>query len=167
MDTLTSSAPATYAALAGLLTTACGTQATPVNFFDFEILEYQPGAYIMLTEINGHEFSWEAMNYEFIETYHILGLCRFLTGSVGPQATEAVLSGTYNLFTNIVMKTVVNNRGAPGVPVLGVTSYPSPYEIRPDYAQYKGTPASFGAGQGGFQGVIDFSFQLKALVAPN
>ncbi len=164
MATLTSSAPAAYAALSNLLDTACTAAGVP--FFTSEILQNQPPAYIFLEALDNHSFTIEGMEYTYTESYDITGSCRYVAGDVGGNTYINIMNETYTLFTTIVMQTVVENRGGNGVAVLGITSYPSPFEIKAGFARYQAIPGNFGGGQAGWQGVLDWSFSLRAYIAP-
>lgn len=159
MSNITSSAPTAYAALLGLITAAASAQDQPVSVFPFELEQYEPASYVLLTGIENHQFDIETLNYAFLEHYDIVGIATVLQGDVDPSG---VLAATYALYQDVVQTVVVENRGGPAG-VLGVTEADGgPLLIVPGYARYTGSPASFGGGTGGFQGTIEFSYHLQA-----
>lgn len=169
MSSLISSAPAAWAALLGFVQTLAAAQNPAPTVFPAELFQYEPGSYIIVNGVSNHQFNWEAMGYEFIETYMIDGLCTVFTGSTeldssGISAT--VMQETYDLFSNCVMTAVVDNRGGNGIPVLGITSPQPVYEIQPGFAQYTHGPGNMGGAQAGWQGVLRWSYTLKAYLSP-
>jgi hypothetical protein len=165
MTTLISTAPTVYAALLGLIQQAALQYLPPIQVFPAELLEYQPGSYIIVGSVENHQFDPEATQYTFLEHYDINGLCTVFAGDVGGESASDIMTATYNLFTNIVGATVVEHRGGNGIPVLGITSYPSPYEIKFGYARYIGSPGNIGGAQAGWQGTINWSFALSAYLS--
>jgi hypothetical protein len=166
MTTITSTAPASYAALWGFVSTAAAAESPPVYTAQYELLEYQPASYILFTGIFDHVFDIEAMGYQWIESYELQGYCTVFTGDAGENVPTDIMSKTYSLFTDIVMKSVVENRGGNGIPVLGITGDPHPFEIKLGYAHYQGTPGNIGGSQAGWQGKLDWSFSLRAYLVP-
>lgn len=165
--TLTSSVPATWTAMLNLIQAAAALANPAITVYPAELLEYAPGQYIVVGAITGHIFDIEAMGYQFIETYTINGSCTVYVGD-SPTGTvpSQVMDSTYDLYTNIVMATMVANRGGSGVPVMGVATYPSPYQVLPHTAQYLGEPGNVGGAPSGWTGRIDWSYEFKAYIAP-
>lgn len=169
MATLSTSAPKAYAALLGLIQAAAAAADPPVAVFPAELLQFEPGQYIMVTSVFNHVWNIEAMGYQYIESYSIQGMCTVFTGSTEedqPGTASNVMADTYALYTNYVMQPVVENRGGIGVPVLGIATYPFPYEIKAGYATYMGGPGNIGGGPGGWQGVVQWSYNLKGYISP-
>jgi hypothetical protein len=164
--TLGSAAPASYAALVSLIKANAAAQDPPIDVFEAELNQYEPGAYIIVDGIFDDEYAIEATGYEYIESFNIEGYCTVFTGSDGGAIPHQICTQTYGVFTNVVMRAVVDNRGGNGIPVLGVVTYPYPFEIKAHLGNYKGTPANIGGQQAGWQGMLTWSFELRSYVAP-
>lgn len=165
---LLSSAPAAYSALLGLVQTAAAALSPPVAVIQFELEEYVPGSYVLLTGIENHRFEWEALG-SFLqkETYSLSGRCSVYVGDSpnSPSSTVPtdVMTATYTLFQAAVMTPVITNHG---VPILGVDSVPAPYMLLPEFARYNSGPGFLRGGQAGWYGEIAWSYSLSALTGP-
>ena len=162
MANLTTTQPGAFDAFLALLTTAGNAQNPKVTIFDSEVLSYEPGSYVELLGFANHEYQVAALgSFAQYEEYEICGTATYLQGNTD---AKAVRDATFTLFQNVVMATVVANRGANGTQVLG-SSAPAALEwIIPRYAKYTASPGNFGGGQSGFQGSIDFAFGIHARI---
>lgn len=162
MSNLTSTQQGAFDAFLSLLTTAGNAQNPKVTVIDSEVVQYEPAAYVSLWGFDNHEYDVAALgSFAQYEQYEIIGTATYLQGDVDPKA---VRDATFTLFQNVVMATVVANRGANGTQVLGSTAPIGLEWIIPKYARYTASPASFGGGAGGMQGSIDFAFLLHARI---
>lgn len=165
MTMLVSSAPATFSTLLGLLQTAGAAQSPAVPVFSFALNQYEPAAYVLLQGIANQRMVPSRSDYGHTESFSITGIATVFSGDATPDdptATTDVMTATYDLYNNVVMGPVVDNRFtlAPGSPGL-------PWSVTPGKSQYDGSPGSIAGEQGGFCGVITFSVDFKAIIYPS
>lgn len=169
MSNLTSTVPGAYDAWYNLLKNAGAAQSPAVTVMAQELVQYEPGSYVCLGDtpsglkaVQNHRFELAALgSYAMYETYQFCGYATVVQGDVDP---ETVLSKTWTLYQNVVMSTVVANRGANGAQVLGSAAPVSLEWIVPEDANYTGYPGNFGGGSAGFQGIVEFCYSLKARI---
>jgi hypothetical protein len=164
LSNLTSTQPAAFDALLSLLTAAGATQSPVIPVFDTELVQYEPTAYVLLKGYDAHNFFRSAAlgSFAFEETFSLQGCVTYFQGNIDPKT---VRDKTWSIFQNVVMTTVVTNRGAPaGNPVLGVSAPTELEWVIPEYARYTSSPGSMNGVEEGFQGSIDFSFQVFARI---
>jgi hypothetical protein len=168
--TLPSAAPASYAALYGFIVTLAAAQTPPVYVVQADLEQFEPASYIVVEGVFDDEYTIEATGYTFIESFNIEGYCTTFTGS-GPTEGDGTVPGdimaqVYATMTNVVMAAVVTNRGGNGIPVLGITSYPHPFEVKAHIGNYTHSPGFQGESQAGWQGTLRWSFEFRSLVSP-
>ena len=159
MANLLTTAPLAFSTLYNLFVAAGAAQTPTIPVMAQELLQYEPGSYVCLTGLEHHNFEWSALGtFAFEEDYDIVGYATFLTGNVD---VEAVIAGTFSVFQDVVQTTVVANRNPPisaALQTAGVT------RIIPKFARYSSSPGTFGGGQGGFQGTVDFAYSVHARI---
>ena len=161
MSNLTSTVPFAFNALYNLMNTAGLAQNPPVTVLNQEVVQYEPGSYVLLEGVENHLFNIAALgSYAHEEVYDIHGIATYLQGDVDPAT---VITKTWAIYQAVVMTPVVSNRGANGQYVLGLTAN-EPAWIVPQEARYTSSPGDFGGGMAGFQGMIEFRFSLKARI---
>lgn len=162
---LVSSVPGIYQAMLSLLQTAAAAQNPPIQVFPFEIGSYEPGSYVTLHAIENHTFEAAYIGtFGQYEHYDICGCASVFTGDTVTSGTVAtdILTQTYNLFQAVVMTPVMSNRTIP----IFQTTGPSPYEMLPESAQYRGEAGEIGGNPAGWAGTIDFRYHFDAIVTP-
>lgn len=163
---LTSSVPGIYAAFLALIEAAAGGQTPPVHVFPFEVTQYEPAQYIMLSGIEGPEYEWATIgSYSQKETYNVWGKVTVFDGrSLGdnPAVATQVMNSTFSLFQTCVMDQALTNRTEP---ILGTTG-PSPQQMLPVYSKYTAGPGRQGDAQVGWEGTIEFAFSFLAYLVP-
>jgi len=163
---LISSAPGIYAAFLKLVGEAAAGQATPVSVFPFELSQYEPKSYIILSKIENHQFEWKSIGvFAQKERYEIVGKTTVFTGdspAVNQKLATKVLAETYALFQACVMTPAMSNRN---MPILD-TEGPTPYLMLPSYARYDAAPGEMGGGPAGWCGVLDWGFSFEAILTP-
>lgn len=167
MSNLTSTVPGAFNAMYGLLNTAGAAQSTPIPVFHSEVLsgEETQNGYVLLGGVERHDFDPAALgSYAFYENYDIVGCVVYYQGGPDPlNMVEEVLTTTWSIYQNVVMTTLVTNRGANGNPVLG-SSAPAALEwCIPVEASYTAGQGQVGVATG-WQGVVDFRYNLKARI---
>jgi hypothetical protein len=169
-STLTSTAPLAWVAMLGFFQAAAASWSSPVTVYPGELVGYEPASYIFMDGfIYEHKFEPESTQYQFIESYQIRGSCTVFSGDAPGNDVSIiakVMLDTYSLYTNLVMLPIVSNRGGNGIPVLGITGTPTPYEVKPDYGMYTCGPGNIGGGAGGWEGSLKWSFDLHAYLTP-
>jgi hypothetical protein len=149
---------------------AAGAAATPaVDVFPAEIIQYEPGSYIVVnSDIPDQSWNIEAFGYQFIESFAVTGICTVFDGNDATLDTiTTIMADTYSLYTNLVMLPIVENRGGNNPNgVLGITGNPHPFEIIPGYAHYSNDVGNIGGGEGGWQGVLSWSFNIRSYISP-
>src|ERR1017187_4465389 len=168
--TLPSAAPASYAALYGFIAALAVQQNPEVYVAQAGLEQFEPASYVVVEGVFGDQYEIESTGYTFIESFDIDGYCTTFTGD-GPTDYPGTIPGdimaqTYATFTNVVMAAVVTNRGGNGIPVLGITSYPWPFEIKAHVGNYTHPPGYQGESQAGWQGTLRWSFEFRSLVSP-
>ena len=159
MANLTSTAPLAFNTFYGYLVTAGASQNPVVSVMNTELVQFEPGSYVLLNGIENHRWKWAALgSFAFYEWYDIVGYCTVLQGDVDPGT---VLTNTYALFEDVVHTTAVTYRAPPLSTTLQSMGL---LEFLPGFARYEGEPGSFGGGQGGFMGRVDFSYSCYARV---
>jgi hypothetical protein len=163
MSNLTSSVPGAFNAFYNLLVTAGQTQSPQVPVFHTELVGDIPLSYVVLTGVENHEFEFAALgSYAQYETYEIVGEAVVFQGGTD---TVGVLTATWSLYQNVVMSTVVANRGQPGGnQILGSTAPTSLEILVPSYARYSGQPGNLAGGLAGVLGTVQFSYYVKARI---
>lgn len=164
MSNLTSTVPGAFNALYNLLVAAGDAQNPTIPVFHSEVLlgvDVNNG-YVLLEKVENQRIDLAALgSYAQYETYDICGTVTYQLGGPDPTTmAEDVLNGTWSIYQNVVMSTVVANRGGNGVPILGSQAPTALQWILPDRAEYTGGAAS--GDVGGFVGVIEFVCSLKA-----
>jgi hypothetical protein len=166
MADLVSSAPGIFTALLGLVEAAAGEEEEQTLVFPFELGQYEPARYVMVSEIANHIIEWESIgDFGQKETYEVRGKATVYSGdsiATNPALATSVLTDTYALFQACVMTPAMSNRD---MPILGTTG-PTPYLMLPAYARYHGNPGNMAGGQAGWCGEIDWSFHFEAYIAP-
>lgn len=169
MSDLISTAPYVWSALLGLIETAALAQNPVVQVFPFELGQYEPAAYVMLTGIEQHTFEWETIgSFTQKETYDICGKVTYWTGD-SPADTQdvasTVITQVYSTFQTLVMTPAMSNRT---VPILGNTyaAAGAVYLMLPGYARYSAAPGLMQGAQAGWEGTLAWSFHFEALVTP-
>jgi hypothetical protein len=168
--TLPSAAPASYAALYGFIAALAAEQDPPIFVVQGDLQEFEPATYIVIEGVFDDQFVIEATGYTYIEHFSIEGNVTIFTGS-GPTDSPGnipatVMAATYTAYANVVMAAAVTNRGGNGIPVLGVESYPWPFEIKAHLGNYSHSPGFIDGVPSGWQGTLNWSVQLRALVSP-
>jgi hypothetical protein len=165
VSNLTSTVPGAFNALYDLLNTAGAAQSTPIPIFHSEVLEGEAtlNGYVLLGGVERHNFDPAALgSYAFYETYDIVGCVVFYQGGADPLSlVEQVLTTTWGIYQNVVMTTLVANRGANGTQVLGAAAPAALEWCIPVEASYSGGQGDVG-GASGWQGVVDFRYNVKA-----
>jgi hypothetical protein len=165
--TLVSSVPGVFTALLNLIRTVAEEQSPSIAVFPFELGQYEPASYVMLSEIKGPRYEWESIgNYAQREIYDITGKATVFSGdSAATNATLAVtvLEETFALFQTCVMTPVITNRD---MPTFG-TAGPTPFLVLPLESAYTAGPGNIGGGQGGWCGVIEWGFHFEAVLTPS
>lgn len=169
-QTLPSAAPASYSALYGFIKTLADERIPPVYVVQGDLQEFEPASYIVIEGVFDDEYAIEQTGYGYIETFNIEGFCTVFTGS-GPTDPPGTIPGqimaqTYEVFTNVVMRAVVDNRGGNGIPVLGITEYPHPFEILAHLGHYTQSPGYIGDSTAGWQGTLRWSYTVRSYIAP-
>jgi hypothetical protein len=163
---LVSSAPGIFDALLKLVRAAAAEQSPPVSVFPFELGQYEPAAYVMLSKIENHVFEWESIGvFAQKERYEIQGKTTVFSGDsavTNPTLATTILAETYALFQACVMTPAMSNRN---MPILN-TEGPTPYLMLPGFARYDAAPGNIGGGTGGWCGVLDWSLRFEAIVIP-
>lgn len=160
------SAPLIYNALFALLQETGQEQTPPIDVFPFEVGQYEPGTYVMVTAIENHSIEWETLGYfSQIERYDITGKTSVFTGS-SPSALDSspatdTITAAYAAHYAMVMTPLITNRSEP---ILGVT--PSPYIMIPTRAEYSSGPGEIGDGPGGWEGTVDWTFHFETYLTP-
>jgi hypothetical protein len=172
--TIYSTAPVLYEALSTLVTQAAAQYSPPVLVAQFEIMQDEPNAYILLSGIRQQRFEVETLSTQstmaFTETYEIYGLTTVYTGD-SPDPLNNVVAGptmdaTYQVFQQCVLTPAMNNRMAP------IWNYYSPNVdpgavnfMVPETVDYSAGPGWMGEGESGWAGVLSWSFFLRAYVS--
>ena len=169
-QTLPSAAPASYAALYGFIYALAQEYDPPIFVAQADLEEFEPSTYIVVEGVFDDTYAIEETNYTFIETFHIEGSVNTFTGS-GPtdppgNVPATVMAQTYAVNTNVVMRAVTTNRGGNGIPVLGITEYPHPFEILLHTGNYTHGPAYTQGVAAGWMGMLRWSVQLRSLISP-
>jgi hypothetical protein len=170
VSNLSSSVAGAFDALYNLLVTAGNAQTPKVPVFAQELVQYEPGSYVCLgvtpsgrKPVENHRYEPAALgSFAFYEDYEFHGYATYLAGDVDP---ETVLSKTWTVYQNVVMQTAVTYSGSfpsGGGQILGSAAPTTLEWFIPLETEYAGYPGQFGAGQGGFQGVVEFGFALRA-----
>lgn len=163
---LVSAVPGVFSALLGLVQQAAAAQNPAPAVFAYELLQYEPGAYIIVHEIIGPEYEWESIgSFTQKERFEICGYATVYTGDspgTNPSVALTVLQQTFNLFQSCVMTPVMSNRT---MPLLGTTG-PSPYLMLPSKMAYAAGPANIGGSSSGWYGQYDWSFSFESLLTP-
>jgi hypothetical protein len=165
-QTLISSVPGIYTALLGLVTEAAEEEANPqVTVFPFELDQYEPAAYIVLSEIRGPRYEWESFEPFFAqkEFYSIHGKVIVFTGDSGtirPEVVTNALVSTFDIFQQCVMSPIMSNRNEP---MLGTTG-PSPYLMLPEETSYEAGVGKIAGTPGGWDSILDWAFRFEALL---
>lgn len=151
-----------------LLQTAGAAQATPVDVFAFALDQDEPAQYVILDSIENHRWEIESIgSFSNKEHFDIVGRATVFNGGMlddDVTVTTDVMNSTYSLFQNVVMIPVMSNRS---MPILGYSGAGNgPYQMLPGYSRYVAGPGQIGAGQGGWVGVIEFSYHFDAYVTP-
>jgi hypothetical protein len=164
--TLPSAAPASYNAYYGFIAALAAAYSPPIFVAQAELVEYQPGSYIIVEGIFDDVYDIESTGYTFIESFSIEGNISTFSGQDGGTVPGTVMTQTYAIYTDIIMATAVTNRGGNGIPVLGITEYPWPYQLKVHKGNYTHSPGNIGGAQAGWQGTLSWSIDLKSLIAP-
>jgi hypothetical protein len=170
MPDLLSTAPWVFEGFLSLVQATGAAQSPPVAVVPFMLEEYEPASYVMLTGIEGHRFEWETIgSFSQKEYYSLTGVATVFVGdspdSLNPAVATNVLNETYALFNNVIMTTVMSNRI---VPVLN-NAYPIPgavYSILPGYARYTASPGVLSGIAAGWEGTIQFAYDIMAYITP-
>ena len=166
MQGLVSSVPGVYAALLKLAQEAGGEQEEPVMVFPFELAEYEPASYVLISGIKGPRYEWESIgDFAQKELYEIHGKATVFSGDdVGnnPGLAIDVMTETFALFQTCVMTPVMSNRD---MPILGTTG-PTPYLILPEDTEYTAGPGTMAGGSAGWSGELEWSFHFEAILTP-
>lgn len=166
MADLVSSVPGIYEKLEELLKAAGAEQSPKIPVFSFELGEYEPAGYVLISEIKQQPYEWESIgDFSQKEIYDICGEISTFTGdspATNPTLVNAVLKETYALFQKCVMTPVMSNRN---MPILGTTG-PEPYLMLPWESQPKFGVAEMAKGQAGWYGKIEWSFHFEAILTP-
>ncbi len=163
MPNLVSTAPYVLQALLSLAQAAGAAQSPKVQVFPFEPATNIPQAYAVVSGFEHHNWQWETIGFNQVETYDIHGLATVFTGGSQVDQTIAtdVMFSTYSLFQNVVMIPVMSNLVAP---VLGNTG-PIPgavNQVYPIRELYKADVSEIG----GWYGELDWAFRFVAYVQP-
>jgi hypothetical protein len=167
---LQSSAPGIYEAMLSLIQTAAGNYSSKILVMPFELAQYEPGKYLMLSSIEHHQFTWESIgSFSQIEKYDILGIVTEFNGDTPTprnlSIATSVLDDVYTMFNTCVMTPIMSNRT---MPILGYTGPGAgPYLMLPGYVRYTASPGNMGDAQVGWQGTINFSYHFEALLTPS
>jgi hypothetical protein len=171
VSNLTSSVSGAFDAFYNVLVTAGNAQNPPVPVIAQEVTQYEPGAYVCLgtttpsgrKPIENHRYEPAALgSFAFYEDYEFHGYATVFAGDVDP---ETVLSKTWTVYQNVVMQTAVTYSGSfpsGGGQILGSAAPTTLEWFIPQEANYTGYPGMFPGGVGGFQGVVEFGFALRA-----
>ncbi len=168
-QTLPSAAPASYSALYGFIKELADGQSPPILVVQGDLQEFEPATYIVVEGVFDDEYAIEQTGYGYIETFTIDGNVTTFTGS-GPSdqgVPATIMAQTYGIFTNVVMRAVVDNRGGNGIPVLGITEYPHPFEILAHLGHYTQSPGYIGDSTAGWQGTLRWSYTLRSYISPH
>ncbi len=159
MSDLLTTAPLAFETFYGILQAAGAALSPAIPVMDQELTQYEPGSYVCLTGLENHRWEWSSLGtFAFEEDYDIVGYATFLLGSV---SQSSVINGAFACFQSVVQIPMVNHRIPPISAALqsaGVT------HIIPRFARYTSSPGSFGGGQGGFQGTVEFAYSVHARV---
>lgn len=168
MANLTSTVPGAFNALYNLLVTAGNAQSPAIPVFHSEVLQGQmtQNGYVLLDRVENHRYEWGALgSFAFYETYDICGEVVYYQGGPDPVTlVESVLNQTWATYQNVVMTTVVANRGEGGPQVLGSAAPAALEYIIPTTAEYAGGPSNMDGSPSGFIGTVSFSYELKARI---
>lgn len=165
-QTFISSVPGIYTALFGLVKEAAEEQANPqVTVLPFELAQYEPAAYIIVSGIKGPRYEWESFEPFFAqkEEYEIHGFVSVFVGESGamrPEVATDAISDTFAIFQQCVMASVVSNRNEP---MLGTTG-PSPYLMLPQETSFDAGVGLIDGGPGGWATKLEWSFRFEALL---
>lgn len=169
MADLVSSAPGVFEAMLSLVEAAAAADEADILVMPFELAQFEPANYVMLSGIERHQYTWESIgSFSQIEKYDIAGKVTQFTGSAPTpndmSISATVLSDVYSIFDTCVMTPVITNRT---MPILGYSGPGNgPYLMLPGFVRYTAGPGYIGGAQGGWQGTIDFSFHFEALITP-
>ncbi len=165
MSGLTSTVSGAFNALYDLLVAAGNAQSPKIPVFHSEVLTGQDtqGGYVLLRGIENHRYELAALgSYAHCESYEICGCAAYYQGGPDPVSmVEQVLAQAWAIYQEVVMATVVANRGAPsGNPVLGPSAPTQLTYVLPVSADYTGGPS----GEAGFAGEVEFRYEIKARI---
>jgi hypothetical protein len=165
MTDVVSSVPGIYKALFSLIEKAAGEQESAPAVFPWELKQYEPRSYIVVSGIKGPRFEWHAIPYQQEEHYSIFGKVSVFTGEAQTPNTEvavAAMEEVWSLFNACVMTPVVSNVKAP---FLGTTG-PTPQIMLPEEADFNAGVGIIANGPAGWQANIDWSFSFAAILTP-
>jgi len=165
MSSLTSTVPGAFNALYNLLVAAGNAQNPKIPVFHSEVLAGQltQNGYVLLRGVQNHRLDLAALgSYAHYECYEICGCVDYYQGGPDPLSmVEQVLDQTWAIYQEVVMSTVVANRGAAGgAPVLGSSAPTQLTYVLPICAEYTGAPS----GDAGFAGQVEFRYEIKARI---
>jgi hypothetical protein len=167
VSNLTSTVPSAFNSLYGLLVAAGNSQSPVIPVYHTVLGPYEPDQYVVLGQtpsgrraVENHQFELAALgSYAQYETYVINGYVTYFQGNVDQQT---VMTSAWALYQNVVMSTVVANRGSGGF-VLADSSNPVSWML-PEFAEYTGEPGTSSDGIDGFVGTIEFGLSVKARI---
>ena len=169
MSDIVSTAPYVYSALVGLVKEACEAREQPTAFFDFELAQFEPAQYTIVTGIPGHQWEWESIGaFQQKEFYVIAGYSTIFSGdnpATNYTLALEMMQETYSLFQATVMVPLMSNRT---VPILGHT-HPQPgsvYRMLPGTTAYDSGVGSVDGAPAGWQSRLDWTFEFAAMVNP-
>lgn len=170
VSNLISTAPGAFTNFYSLIAAMCEVQNPSVQCFPFELNQYEPDSYVMVSGIENHVIDWETIGaFSQIEQYSIYGKATVYTGAAlsdDPTIAAGVLNATYQVFNTCVMQVAMSNRE---VPIFGsIPGVPDGalFRMQPEHARYQGMPGNLGGSESGWSGVIDWSFSLWAYITP-
>lgn len=170
MTDLLTTAPGTFANLYSLATEAANELNPSPMVFPFELNQYEPGSYVMISGIRGPEISWENIGtFSQIERFSIYGKATVYTGlslTDDPTVAVSVLSDTYTLFQQVIMTPIMSNRFVPILGAIPGFADGTMYSVLPAYTRYEGMPGNIAGGQNGWSGVVDWAFNFEAYITP-
>jgi hypothetical protein len=162
----TSSVPGIYEALLALIRKTASEQSPEPSVFEFELAQWEPGAYVIVGPIRGPRYDWHAFPLQLEEEYEIQGKATVFSGdspATNQTVAAEILTQTFELVSSCVMEPAIANRDSP---TFG-TSGPSAQVMFPVSASYSSGVEVIGGQPGGWGGVIDWALTFKAIITPS
>lgn len=170
---LYSTAPFLYSALFQLITDAGALQSPYVYVAPFELEQYEPGRYIIVSGFANQRMEIETLGVQsMLETYDIEGCVSVYTGdsptAESPGPALLTMQQTYALFNETVMSPAMSNRFDPVFGAVSPLINPGSVNMMlPVYVRYSSGPGWMDGGAAtGWMGRIDWSFTLRAFITP-